>query len=1563
MAYKLLLYNYNEYHEFRLPLLENADHLLRIPASKSGLNGSFRLRLEVLEGRWRLSSSMDYCVLLRGKICEELTVLSTEETYELIFTTGERLALLFREESSGPVPFSPVFPPPDGEILAGRGPHCRICYDHLHLVSWEHVRFRRENGHWNLKNLGGNGVYVNSRMERNSCTLKFGDRIHIFGLRIAVCGACLMVDKNNLSESCRKQMPKEHVPEDAPVNREGRGRGIVYIHRTPRIGLPSGGEEIEVQGPPSPVQIRESTLMQSLGPAFTMLLPMLTGSMFTLLAASSQGRPPGLFMFSGIVMTGSSAIASLLWSFSGRRLRRKNAEIQEQERRDAYAGYLKKKEEQIASGYEACIRSRIIAYPDAEHLVNERKQRELWNRNPDQQDFLCHRIGTGELPSPVKIRTPAERFSVDADPLAEAPSALAEKYRSMRQVPVLVDLKANRMIGLVGGDKKNGAVELAQNLTVQIAACNCYTEVKLAFLCAEGELTEELLAFVRWLPHVWSENKSLRFLADSEDKGDEAAQELCTIFRQRLSEKEERKTMPMPHYVVFISASRMTEQSLLYRFLTTEQEVCGLTTVVLAGQRDELPNCCRFVIENTESENVVRGLEPGSCGRLPVSFDHVRYERADGFARRLYSCRVREARQNGELPGNVTFFSMYQVSCAEELCIRERWLKQKASDHLQALIGIGAGDQECILDVHERYHGPHGLIAGTTGSGKSEFLQTYILSLCVNYSPEEVSFFIIDYKGGGMADLLKDLPHLAGDISNLSGNQIDRALTAIRSENLRRQRLLKKWHVNHVDEYAGLYHSGKAPEMLPHLFLIVDEFAELKKDQPDFMKELISIAQVGRSLGIHLILSTQKPGGTVDDHIWSNARFRLCLRVQDRSDSMEMLRRPEAAFLKGAGQCYLQVGNNEWFVKLQSGYCGAPGRESRRLRPAAVEVSLNGGQRYCETEADNIPADNCRTQMQTILEEIRRVKTAGNYPAARRLWLPPLPLRLYLDSLTALKNGDQTRTEIVSPEVPGSENQAETLKTMTSEVLREAEVTAGLVDDPENQRQDILKLQFPECGHTAVIGKAGSGKSEALFSIIYQLVKKLSPRKLQLYFALPGSSALEVFEGFSHTGGVIDGDDPEHTKRFFWILQDILEKRLQERKEAGRSSFQSGRNLPVILLVIDDWGACRMRTGDTYDAFLLKAAREGPDVRMFLLTAAGGISSQELPARVFALFKTVLCLELNDRFGYGEALRIPRTDICPEKNIPGRGLCTLEGRVLEFQTAAVAPEKELTDKMQEIRLMYRNTGEDSCVRRVPVIPRQYTWDSYISDSRIREIWRETSSFPVGWDPDTGEAVTVRLREENVFLVTGGRGTGRHNFLRVLGALGEIKNMEVLVMAPDEEKPLLPEAYRCCPGEKDLISDGGEDILARFMSGTGDKVGRLLLISDLEWWSRTLGGAGKALKVSLENRLKMGKGCGFMAAGILREESKSFFRTDPLLQLMGIKARGVHFGGNMASGSIMDFSYLSYQEQSRKQPAGTGYLSGSAEGLPGCRVRTPFAAPENGKVISQKQADQTLLKRR
>ena len=358
-------------------------------------------------------------------------------------------------------------------------------------------------------------------------------------------------------------------------------------------------------------------------------------------------------------------------------------------------------------------------------------------------------------------------------------------------------------------------------------------------------------------------------------------------------------------------------------------------------RREQLPNTCKLVLERSKELSGWYEIERHSQKREEIHFDYIKKEAAERLIRTISGIRVAEIEEKRDIPDTIDFLKMYGVMTVKELDIESHWRQNSIYESCRVLIGKKAGGESCYLDIHERYHGPHGLLAGTTGSGKSEVLQTFILSMAINFSPEAVNFLLIDYKGEGMSGLFSELPHISGGISNLSDGQAYRAMISIKSENKRRQKIFKQWKVNNINDYTKLFIAGDTSEAIPHLLIVIDEFAELKKAEPEFMQELISVAQVGRSLGVHLILATQKPGGVVDDKIWSNSRFRICLKVQEREDSMDMLHNMDACQIAQTGRGYLQVGNNEVYDLFQAGWSGAPYREECR-KAVAQMINLDG---------------------------------------------------------------------------------------------------------------------------------------------------------------------------------------------------------------------------------------------------------------------------------------------------------------------------------------------------------------------------------------------------------------------------------------------------------------------------------------------------------------------------------------------------------------------------------------------------------------------------------------------
>lgn len=816
-------------------------------------------------------------------------------------------------------------------LTIGKSGHCDIAVDVMRLISREHLTLEFSERGCVLHDTSRNGIYVNSIRSEKVQQLHFGDVINLFGMKIIWLGTVLALD---MSYGAKINGQRLHVmgADEFFAHMAEAGYPAYYrpgtreFRRAPRNVIRIGTDPIAIEAAPAKTQEEKRTVLETVGPSLTMAIPMIIGSGMAILGSASAEQN-SIFMYTGLVTAVSAAMIGSIWAFVNLKNGRKHAAQEEANRKGAYSAYLEAKDKDIQQKYDYNRQALRDMYPSAaacSRYADVRDSLKLWGRNVTQADFLYERLGNGTIPFQSEIRIPQRHFEVYRDPLEDGPAQIRKKYEMLTEVPVGVDLLAHQLIGVLGGSGKQNAYQIARLLITQIAANNSYLDVKIGLVYnQEKQIEKQTLDGVKWLPHVWSEDRKTRFVADNRADAADVFYELAQVIRQRAEEKE-TKAVQRPYYVLFVTDLSLLTGELISRYILNPEPRYGMTTVLLAGGYDELPNTCDFIIENDANYSGFYTVGTSALDYQHIDFDRIGNDEFEKFVKKLANIRVTETERSGELPASLTFLDMYHVHRLSELNVENRWAKNRAYESMKALIGETGGGAPCYLDAHEKYHGPHGLVAGTTGSGKSETLQTYILSLAVNFSPDDVGFFIIDYKGGGMANLFTKLPHMMGSISNLSGNQVHRAMISIKSENQRRQRIFNENGVNNINQYTKLYKNKETSVPIPHLFIIIDEFAELKREEPDFMQELISVAQVGRSLGVHLILSTQKPAGTVDDNIWSNAKFRLCLRVQDRQDSQDMLHKPDAAYITQTGRGYLQVGNDELYELFQTGWSGAP---------------------------------------------------------------------------------------------------------------------------------------------------------------------------------------------------------------------------------------------------------------------------------------------------------------------------------------------------------------------------------------------------------------------------------------------------------------------------------------------------------------------------------------------------------------------------------------------------------------------------------------------------------------
>jgi len=1475
MSVVLSIYSKSAFKEFLLPAVNNTEITLSLEHSVFQIQEDIELKLEVLDGGWYFQTMEEQ--LYRNGNEYDGKALENQDSYKLISKNNEILAILVQVMQSSFHVYTKYSLNEISKISIGNRQRKTISYSAYYggaqIVSENHAELTRQRSGWMLEDQSANGTFVNDIRVSINQILEFGDRINIWGLRMVYLGNILAIDslaevKIDLSVLHRIEIGSEEWESTRLAMEMGTRREKVYYHRSPRNMEALDTEKIEIEAPPAPGEEEEMPLLMLIGPALTMMVPMMLGTGIAIIGSKMSGEVSGTYMYSGLITAACSGIFGAVWAVANVRYAKKKTRQEETRRFDAYSEYLMKCAETVKEKYTQSIRILKERYHAIDSLLNQSGAvlEGLWGRNRTHEDFLYHRLGVGDIPFQVEIEVPKEKFTLINDTLADKPKYIKESYKTLHEVPVGVNLEENSLIGVVGGQGKTGAYQVVYSLIAQLITQNCYTDVKLAFM-AEDEKRDgkDAWSFTEWLPHVWSQSKKNRYVALEPSEVSDVSYDLMQVLRQRAEEAagpESRHLQFSPYYILFVEDESLLEGELIHKYIYSKDQKLGFTTVLMAERCADLPNACECIIQNDEEYKGIFNVKSGRNSGLTVQFDDMNAEALARIAKMLTNIEVNEVEIGGEIPSAITFFEMYGVTTLQELNVLERWKKNRTYDNMRALIGIKSGGQPCYLDLHEKYHGPHGLVAGTTGSGKSETLQTYMLSLALNFSPDDIGFFIIDYKGGGMGNLFSGLPHVLGQISNLSGNQIHRAMVSIKSENLRRQRVFNENGVNNINAYTRLYKNGEAKLPVPHLFIIIDEFAELKREEPDFMRELISVAQVGRSLGVHLILATQKPSGIVDDNIWSNSKFRLCLRVQDRQDSMDMLHKPDAAYLTQAGRGYLQVGNDELYEQFQSGWSGATyeeetgsakqviakllthtGRagivgnhlktkkkaeaklkwitflyqiltEAKEDMDTCYELLQKAGIEYPENDYNSkllrnfvalyeegynkkkeekpeilcqfileesekrkirLPEMKEQTQLDAVVEYLAKLAKQAGYQKQPPLWLPVLPKVMGLKELEGYQK--QSFSDGRWPE---------------QEERWELKAMVGFCDDPVNQFQMPLVLNFSEDGNHAVCGIGMSGKSTFLQTTIYSLIQSYSPEYLNVYILDFSSQALAPFEGDAHVGGILYEKDLQTVGKFFHMIQDMI----QERKELfhGGNYHQYVRKhkvvCPSVLIVIDNMGHFREKTEEKYDDILLQISRECTANGIYLLISGAGFSMNEIPGRLGENIRRSISLEMQDKFAYADVLKTTSVSTLPESGVAGRGLVEMDGAVLEFQTCLAIKEVDDYKRIEQIQQDCQKMTESYSgkkARQIPFIPEKPVWSEFQALEETQKWLKNPALLPIGYHLETAAVTGIHLKQIYCYLISGKARTGKTNLLRILmRAAAEKKGKLTVVEFSGEE---------------------------------------------------------------------------------------------------------------------------------------------------------------------------------
>lgn len=1163
--------------------------------------------------------------------------------------------------------------------------------------------------------------------ESNSCyeiCFREGDNLQFGGIK-------LTIFKQNMVIEAEEGMYETSLLEKEP----GRlpFEGFPKYKRSPRVIKKIPTEKIEINMPPAQKKMEKKSIVQTLLPSVVMLC-------VTIVVSILMKR--GWFVIVSVISTVMSIVVSAAKLIKDQRECREH----ERKRQEVYGKYLLSLRKKLHHALETEKDAVTYNNPSVaviEKMINSYDSR-IYERNTGDDDFLKISVGTADEPVSFPVSMKYNELEMETDLLEKEAREIYGQFQKIYDKPVVVDLKQAHL-GLVG--EKDVVHEQLKLLVSQLAFFHSYHDLEIITIFHEKYNND--FKWMNWYPHLRIHAINAYGCINNERMRDHVVGSLYRIIKDRKIKKEEsrKETRFLPHYLFIIDEPKLIADHAIMEYLDKESEGLGFSIIYTTHMQANLPENIKTVVQLENSEQGRLLLDQGEMLDKKIRLQRAGQIDFEKLARNL-SVLVHEKGMVSQIPEKVTFFDMYQVQTPDELQIEERWQQNQAYRSLAVPLGLRGADDYLYLNLHEKAHGPHGLVAGTTGSGKSEIIQTYILSLAVNFHPHEVGFLLIDYKGGGMAGLFKNLPHLLGTITNLDGSESLRAMASIKSELARRQRIFSQNNVNHINDYNKLFKLGEVEEPLPHLFLISDEFAELKKEQPEFMSELVSAARIGRSLGIHLILATQKPSGVVDDQIWTNSRFKLALKVQNESDSKEIIKTPDAAAITQAGRAYLQVGNNEIYDLFQSAWSGAAYKTEQETEEEGQLVylinelgqgELINGDLSGKRESKQLDV----SQLDAVIAHIEKIYEKRKDISVKRPWLPPLMSKIV--SPYTIQAGEMTSKE--------GEKQPLELK-----------VELGLIDIPEEQSQCEYVVDLIKDGNIAFFAAPGYGKSMFLTTVLLGLALKNSVEMLNFYICDFGNSALIPLNRVPHTADYISMDDSERIGKLMRIINEEIKKRKKLFAEKMVQNFDvynqtSVEPLKAIVILVDNYDVVKEINQELED-FFTKLSRDGMGLGIYMVVTA----TRQSGIKYVALnnYKNKIAGYLVDKT---ESFSLIGKSSYQPPEIPGRVLVKHESAVNLMQVYTMVSFKNevqynegITTLIEKLCQMYPTMRAP----RIPVLP-----EKFVSSMLENYMERIEKGISLGLHKESVELRGIGRDTAAPFLILGDSGKGKTNLLKVI----------------------------------------------------------------------------------------------------------------------------------------------------------------------------------------------------
>ncbi|WP_326842609.1 FtsK/SpoIIIE domain-containing protein [Streptomyces sp. NBC_01558] len=1196
-----------------------------------------------------------------------------------------------------------------------------------------------------------------------------------------------------------------YAPPNAALKWSEDGAGLDY-NRPPRLHPPERETKFRLPSPVRDYEARPLPWLMALTPLVSaVVMVMVFGRWYYMIMA----------LLSPLIMLGNY--------FMDKKQGRKSHAKQVKE-------YKEHKERIENDAQEALVAERLDrrqAIPDPATVLSlgTGPRTRLWERRRTDADHLLLRVGTGQMPSEVVLDDP------------ERDEHKRQVTWTIEDAPVSLPLAERGVVGIAGpGDS---AQALGRWAVAQAAVLHSPLDVQFYVLTENSG--RDSWDWVRWLPHsrpAGAQDANVLIGTDAETVGARIG-ELTQLLdaRQKAARANGNKaSFSDPDIVVVWDGSRRLRSMPGVVRLLREGPAMSMYALCLDAEERFLPGECQAIViaepkpeEHASARQPARTAPtaPAAPGGFPsfhawhaaepddsaagagkplelrlrvqqtgiarvkdVRPDFVSSAWCGRLARALSPLRdISGETEDSALPGASRLLDVLQLEPPTSDAITARW--RMGGQSTTAVIGES---YDGPFGIDMRRDGPHGLIAGTTGSGKSELLQTIVASLAVANTPENMTFVLVDYKGGSAFKDCVKLPHTVGMVTDLDAHLVERALESLGAELKRREHILAAADAKDIEDYQDLVRRDPSHASVPRLLIVIDEFASMVRDLPDFVTGLVNIAQRGRSLGIHLLLATQRPSGVVSPEIRANTNLRIALRVTDGGESSDVIDSPEAGHISKStpGRAYVRLGHAS-LVPFQSGRVG--GRRPGAADPAALAPWAGpldwadlGRAALVKPKAEQREEEEI-TDLKVLVDAVRDANRVLGIPQQHSPWLPALSETLLLD-------------EVPVPAFAGGPGKL-------------APAAYGVEDLPADQARRPVVVDFASFGHLLIGGAPRSGRSQILRTIAGSLARTHSAADVHLYGIDCGNGALNALTRLPHCGAVVGRNQTERVVRLIARLKGELTRRQDLLADAGfadigeqRAAVPEGERLPHIVVLLDRWEGWLPTLGE-YDHGdltdqLTAMMREGASVGLHMVMTG---DRQILSTRIGSLTEDKYGLRLADRSDFS-LIGINARKI-PEEIPPGRGYRNEHGTETQFALLT----EDATGQGQAAALSA--IGEAAAARdaelprdrrpfRVDVLPTRITfadaWEMRDPDASRSKLWGLAGiggDDIMGFGPDLSQGVPT-------FVIAGPAKSGRSTTLMNMARSYLAQGVRLVVAAPR------PSPLRELDGEEGVLKVFDED---------------------------------------------------------------------------------------------------------------------------------------------------------